>query len=214
MAHEPLDTSQDGPGPFPPEYVNCGIPQGSPLSVILFLIYIDSIPIDKDSDSLFVDDCALLSSGPSLAEATSQLQERLNAIEAWARPRHISFNPEKCLILPTKRSGSSSLRLTFYDIPLPVIFEATYLGIKFQTSSSSTPGWKLTGHSSDLRNKAPRSLPSSATFAAVVLASLSEPFESSYKVGSWDLSPTQTPSSPTSLMIPALKLPTENAYGT
>jgi ribonuclease HI len=138
----------------PPEYVNCGIPQGSPLSVILFLIYIDSIPIDKDSDSLFVDDCALLSSGPSLAEATSQLQERLNAIEAWARPRHISFNPEKCLILPTKRSGSSSLRLTFYDLPLPVVFEATYLGIKFQTSSSSTPGWKLTGHSSDLRNKA------------------------------------------------------------
>jgi len=60
----------------------------------------------------------------------------------------------------------------------------------------------------------PRSLPSSATFAAVVLASLSEPSESSFKVGSWDSSPTQTPSSPTSLMIPALKLPTENAYGT
>jgi len=133
--------------------VNCGVPQGSPLSVILFLIYINSIPINPDRDLLFVDDCALLVEASSVNEAEALLQEDLHRIEDWARARNISFNPEKSVLLPLHKTGSFKISIHFFDFPLPMRYEATYLGIKFQTSTRPTLGWKLDGHHKDICKK-------------------------------------------------------------
>ena len=65
--------------------INAGVPQGSRLGPLLFIIYINDIVNDLESDILvFADDCSLLASGCDPTQTAEQLNKDLEKMSVWA----------------------------------------------------------------------------------------------------------------------------------
>ncbi|KAI3545670.1 zinc knuckle [Colletotrichum abscissum] len=80
--------------------LDTGIPQGSPLSPILYLFYnadlLDSCNETGDTTATgFIDDVAILAVGDSTEETCQKLQEALRKAETWALTHASVFAPEK-----------------------------------------------------------------------------------------------------------------------
>ena len=75
--------------------VYAGVPQGSVLGPILFLIYINNLPNGLTSlCQIFVDDTFLFSKVIDKNNSNSQLNFDLAKISKWAFQRKMSFNPD------------------------------------------------------------------------------------------------------------------------
>ena len=80
--------------------VSSGVPQGTVLGPILFLIYINDLPdyARYSAIRLFADDCIIYRPIKSI-EDTQLLQEDINAIAKWASSWLMKFNIPKCCCL-------------------------------------------------------------------------------------------------------------------
>ena len=77
-------------------HVKAGVPQGSILGPLLFLIYINDIVEDIQTNFyLFADDTSLslVVSNPAIAE--TMLQTDIDKITRWAQKKLVKFNPSK-----------------------------------------------------------------------------------------------------------------------
>ena len=84
-------TSQEGA-------VTSGIPQGSVLGPILFVIYINDLPQTvKSQIKMFADDTKLFSRTDKVG--ATDLQNDLDALTQWSDRWQLKFHPEKCGVL-------------------------------------------------------------------------------------------------------------------
>ena len=75
--------------------VNAGVPQGSVLGPLLFLIYISDLPDSLSSNvKLFADDTSLFSVVYDIHSSASDLNKDLKTINEWALQWKLSFNPD------------------------------------------------------------------------------------------------------------------------
>ena len=75
--------------------VNAGVPQGSILGPLLFLIYINDLLTGLSSNSrLFADDTSLFSVVRDMTSSANILNNDLSKINNWAYQWKISFNPD------------------------------------------------------------------------------------------------------------------------
>ena len=75
--------------------VNAGVPQGSILGTLLFLIYINDLPDGLSSNvKLFADDTSLFSVVYDIHSSASVLNKDLKTINEWALQWKLSFNPD------------------------------------------------------------------------------------------------------------------------
>ena len=80
-------------------HVSSGIPQGSVLGPLLFVIYINDLPdvIDKESFLfLFADDTKVFREISTIDDHTV-LQSDINKLKAWSDIWLLKFHPDKCV---------------------------------------------------------------------------------------------------------------------
>ena len=82
-----------------------GVPQGSVLSVVLFLLYINSIVehIQRSEPSvmcsLYADDLAIYYASTDLINTTSKIQKAVNLASDWAKLHGFRFSPSKTVAI-------------------------------------------------------------------------------------------------------------------
>ncbi len=93
--------------------VESGVPQGTVLGPLLFLLYINDLPEYVSSQvRLFADDCLLYRPIRSITDQL-QLQEDLKALTTWASTWGMLCNPSKCDIL-TMLTTSQNRRINTF----------------------------------------------------------------------------------------------------
>ena len=77
--------------------MNIGVPQGSTLGPVLFLIYVNDIVqhVNNGSSNLFADDSIFYTSGDTIKEVTDTLQCALNEVAYWYKRNRLSVNASK-----------------------------------------------------------------------------------------------------------------------
>ena len=80
--------------------IKAGVPQGSVLGPLLFLVYINDLENDiKSSVKFFADDTSLFSIVQDPVVSAEELNHDLHLISLWAKQWKMSFNPD-----PTKQA--------------------------------------------------------------------------------------------------------------
>ena len=84
-----------------------GVPQGSVLSPLLFLIYVNDLPKPhhrQNSKSQFADDTALWAASRNVHIAAKLLQKDLRKLAKWCAKWRMKLNPEKTKVIIFSRS--------------------------------------------------------------------------------------------------------------
>ena len=97
-----------------------GVPQGSILGPLLFIVYVNDIPeaINYSHCYLFADDAKLLQVINSPEDQT-ELQEDLSAISSWCKKWNLTLNSNKCSAVHF--STQSTQQLATYSIDARII---------------------------------------------------------------------------------------------
>ena len=83
-----------------------GVPQGSVLGPVLFLIFINDLPENLNSKArMFADDCIVNREIKSNIDQLT-LQEDLDTLAAWEQRWGMDFHPQKCNVLRVSRAKS------------------------------------------------------------------------------------------------------------
>ena len=108
--------------------VTSGVPQGTVLGPLLFLIYND-LPncVNSSTIRLFADDCLIYKEIHSQQD-TEDLQTDLDALQTWERRWLMSFHPQKCQLLRITRKPSP-IMYNIHGHVLEVADTAKYLGV-------------------------------------------------------------------------------------
>ena len=124
--------------------VTSGVPQGSVLGPLLFIIYIDSIttvPLSAGSLSLYADDMLLYHPITSMTDF-DLLQEDINNLSAWSANNYLNFNASKCKFMIISRRSHPTLPISpllISDCPLERVYSYKYLGVWL----TSTLSWSV-----------------------------------------------------------------------
>ena len=132
-----------------------GVPQGSVLGPILFLIFINDLTDNiKSSVRLFADDCVLYRNIHSLQDCLI-LQKDLDSLGLWEADWQMKFNVAKCHSMRVTRHYSHKQIIhdyTLHQQTLENVQSAKYLGITITEKMD----WGQ--HISDISSKATKTL--------------------------------------------------------
>jgi len=133
--------------------VTSGVPQGTVLGPLLFLLYINDITDNIDSEiRLFADDCILYRTIRSSADQAI-LQHDIDTLHSWSSVWQMNFNSQKSHIMSITRQRSKLTRL--YRLGTDILSQVDsypYLGVTI----SSDLRWH--DHINRITSKATRTL--------------------------------------------------------
>ena len=77
--------------------VKCGVPQGSILGPLFFILYVNDVyaAVKVSKLQLYADDTVIYSAGRSSEEATRKLQPSMNQFSVWCKANKLSLNATK-----------------------------------------------------------------------------------------------------------------------
>ena len=113
--------------------VESGVPQGSVLGPILFILYINDLPdAIKSSCKIFADDTKLIKPVNNEDDAKA-LQQDLVSLQQWCDTWKLQFNPQKCHVL---HIGKNNIKhaYTINDQPVIAVDEEKDLGCMMDKS--------------------------------------------------------------------------------
>ena len=115
--------------------ISAGVPQGSILGPLLFLIYINDLPNELQSDvKLFADDTCLFSVIKDKIDSANELNSDLEKISNWAVQWKMSFNPDPSkqateLLFSRKRIQENHPDLRFNNTVVSRVTNQKHLGV-------------------------------------------------------------------------------------
>jgi hypothetical protein len=118
-----------------PHHLTAGVPQGSPLSPILFLLYTASLyTLLQDHAGLtavgFADDLNLLAYGKDTQTTRRHLESAWQTCRQWARTRGMEFAPEKSeLVHLTRARAAPTTPVHLDEQVITPVQEARFLGV-------------------------------------------------------------------------------------
>ena len=134
-------------------HVTSGVPQGTVLGPLLFLIYINDFENNIDSQlRLFADDCLLYRVIKSARDCVN-LQNDISQLCDWESTWQMTFNSSKCFVM--HMSHKKNPWLTTYimqDLPLQSSITQKYLGVEL----TSNLDWNI--HINTITTKANKTL--------------------------------------------------------
>ena len=104
-----------------------GVPQGSVLGPLLFLVYINDLPKCVSSDTGLFANNTLLHRPASSPDDAVALQADLTSLEEWEGKWNMDFNPSKCEVLHITNKRNSAYHL--HGVNLGVTKGGKYLGV-------------------------------------------------------------------------------------
>ena len=122
--------------------VESGVPQGSVLGPLLFLIYINDLERNiKSNIKFFADDIMLISAVKDPLITASELNHDLNIIHQWAHQWKMEFNPDPTnqateALFSCKKSSVSHMKLTFNGTDVTKVNDRKHLGIILDSTLS------------------------------------------------------------------------------
>ena len=114
-----------------PSAVISGIPQGTVLGPVLFVVYINDLLDNVSSGGLmFADDTKIYRQITTRDDAL-QLQQDITKLEDWSKLWQIRFNHDKCHVMTMGKFENIRYahRYTVYDIEIDHVFDEKDLGV-------------------------------------------------------------------------------------
>ena len=109
-----------------------GVPQGSVLGPILFILYVNDLPdsVSFSNIAMFADDTKCFKSIKTTCDA-SRFQQDLDSLSVWASINELMFQPAKCENLRITRKRCSPQRsYTLNEVTLKLVTIARDLGLQ------------------------------------------------------------------------------------
>ena len=134
--------------------VTSGVPQGTVLGPLLFLLYINDLPLSTPNSTtrLFADDSLIYRPIRTLKDSRL-LQQDLYALEQWEQTWQMSFRPDKCKLLRFTRSNSPIIfDYYLHNQQLSPVTSHKYLGVHISSNL------KFNTHIDHIRSQANRTL--------------------------------------------------------
>lgn len=123
--------------------IKYGVPQGSVLGPILFLVYINDLPLNISiSCELFADDTTLHNKGKNASLVCDNLQKDIDKVTKWSELNHMALHPHKSkFMLITTRQKRQNIKsklpdLKVYDKVLAEVDSHNVLGLSIDNSLS------------------------------------------------------------------------------
>ena len=110
--------------------VRSGVPQGSVLGPLLFLVYITKLVLSSNSSLKLYADDILLYKPITCNSSYEELQQDIDRLSQWSDNHMLSFNTSKCkCMLLSNRHNHTPPPLLLYNQPLEFVHEYKYLGV-------------------------------------------------------------------------------------
>ena len=115
--------------------VRAGVPQGSILGPLLFLVYINDLLIGIESNArIFADDTSLFKIASNNHESTSVLNNDLVKITQWAHQWKMIFNPDESkqaveIVFSSKHNPTTFDDLVFHGVGVRKVNETKHIGL-------------------------------------------------------------------------------------